>query len=294
MYQKVIHNNMLRIVVGVLGSLLLACAINLFIVPQHLYTGGLYGLCQVIRTVLVEKAGWVVTSFDLAGLFYLSVNIPLLVLAYRSLGRPFVIRLIICTLTNSLFLTIIPSPTTPIITDTLTSCLVGGIISGFANGLVLTCGCSCGGLDILGLYLSKKGSSFTVGKFSISFNAVLYLICGLLFSVNTAIYSAICTVFSALFLDRAHQQNIAVQLLIFTKDKEHEIAQFIMDELERGATYWSGKGGYTGDDLKVLCVCMSKYEVATAQQKARQIDPDAFFVVQEGVRVSSNFERHLF
>ena len=81
---------------------------------------------------------------------------------------------------------------------------MGGILAGFSNGLVLTCGASCGGLDILGLYLSKKGKGFTVGKFSLLFNAALYTLCLILFSAPTAIYSAIYTVFNALFVDRVH------------------------------------------------------------------------------------------
>lgn len=98
--------------------------------------------------------------------------------------------------------------------------MVGGILAGFASGLVLTCGCSTGGLDILGLYLSKKGSRFTVGRFSISFNALLYTLCFFLFDATTAIYSAIYNVLSSLFLDRIHRQNVTVQLLIFTKKND--------------------------------------------------------------------------
>ena len=56
-------------------------------------------------------------------------------------------------------------------------CLVAGILSGFSCGLILTCGCSTGGLDVLGLYLSKKGTGFTVGRFSITFNTALYVLC---------------------------------------------------------------------------------------------------------------------
>ena len=78
----------------------------------------------------------------------------------------------------------------------LVSAAVGGILAGFSNGLVLTCGASCGGLDILGLYLSKKTKGFTVGRFSLLFNAVLYAMCLVLFSAPTAIYSAIYTVFN--------------------------------------------------------------------------------------------------
>ena len=292
MYSKILHHRLLRLFAGILGTLISALGVNLFIVPQCFYSGGLYGTCQVIRTLLIERVE-LSFPFDPAGILYFLLNIPLLFLAFRTLGRKFVLRLIVCTVSSSLFLSLIPIPSVPIVSDPLTSCLLGGIVSGFGGGVVLTCGCSSGGLDILGLYLSKKGSAFTVGRFSLSYNAVLYLICGLLFDVNTAIYSAIYNVFSALFLDRIHQQNVTVQVLIFTKNDVGPINNFVLQNLSRGLTYWSGKGAYTNETVNVLCICMNKYEVASLQQTVQEKDPHAFFIVQEGVRTHGNFERHL-
>lgn len=292
LYTKLMHNKGLRLVGGLLGSLLMSVAINVFIVPQGLYAGGAYGLCQVIRTLLQTKLG-VEASFDLAGVLYFFMNLPLFLLAFRTLGRTFCLKAGICTVSNSVFLALIPSPAVPIIPDPLTSCMIGGILVGFAAGLVLTCGCSTGGLDILGLYLSKKNNKFTVGRFCISFNVCLYLLCFILFDATTAIYSAIYNVLSNLFLDRLHRQNVSVQLLIFTKSKDPALPKYIMEQLDRGVTYWQAKGAYTGDDVQVLCVCLSKYEIDTLEQVIRDIDPNAFFVMQEGVRVEGNFKRHL-
>lgn len=292
LYTKLMHNKGLRLVGGLLGSLLMSVAINVFIVPQGLYAGGAYGLCQVIRTLLQTKLG-VEASFDLAGVLYFFANIPLFLLAFRTLGRTFCLKAAACTVSNSVFLALIPSPAVPIIPDPLTSCMIGGILVGFAAGLVLTCGCSTGGLDILGLYLSKKNNKFTVGRFCISFNVCLYLLCFILFDATTAIYSAIYNVLSNLFLDRLHRQNVSVQLLIFTKSKDPALPKYIMEQLDRGVTYWQAKGAYTGDDVQVLCVCLSKYEIDTLEQVIRDIDPNAFFVMQEGVRVVGNFKRHL-
>ena len=292
MFSKALHNRWLRLCVGVLGELIVAASINLFIVPHNLYTGGLLGFCQLIRTVAAQNLE-LTPGFDFSGILYLLLNIPLLVLAWRNLGRAFVLRTITCTVCCSLFLTLIPVPAEPIIEDLLTSCLLGGIVGGFAGGMILTCGCSGGGLDILGLYLSKKGKGFTVGKFSVSCNAVLYALCLVLFDASTAIYSTIYTVFSSLFLDRSHQQSITVQMLICTKGKHPELPRFIMETLERGVTCWKGHGGYTGQPLEVLCVCLNKYEIETLRREVLRIDPHAFFIVQEGVQVGGNFEKHL-
>ena len=159
--------------------------------------------------------------------------------------------------------------------------------------MALTCGCSTGGLDVVGLCLTKRGSRFTVGRFSMSFNVLLYAACALLFDIQTAIYSVIYTVFCSLFIDRGHQQNISAQVLIFTKDEDPELPQNIMGRLGRGVTYWQGKGAYTGSDIRVLCVCVSKFEVAELQETVRELDPQAFFIVQEGVRIGGNFTRKI-
>ena len=86
-----------------------------------------------------------------------------------------------CTVTSSLFLSLVPPPAAPLVEEMLTNCVLGGILVGFSLGIVLTCGCSTGGLDILGLWLAKKGKGFSVGRFSLSFNALLYTLCAVLF-----------------------------------------------------------------------------------------------------------------
>lgn len=290
MYDKMLHNRWARLGVALLGTLILSAAVNLLIVPQNLYTSGVLGMCQVIRTLL-ERVG-ITAEFDIAGILYFVINVPLLVLAWKSMGRRFVIRMIICVVANSLFVSVIPIPEVPIVEDELTSCLLGGILSGFGGGLVLTCGGSTGGLDTIGLYLSKKGKG-TVGRLAILFNAVLYIICAILFSLPVALYSAIYSVFASLFVDRLHQQNIAVQVLIFTKEKGEELRQYIMTELERGVTYWNGNGGYTEQPMQVLCVCLDKYEVVSLRQAIQEVDPTAFIMINEGVHTGGNFERHL-
>ena len=292
MYNKAMHSRWLRVVGIVAAALLMAFGINRIIVPQGLYNGGVLGLCQVIRTLLDTKLGIRVSDVDLAGALNLAANIPLMILAWRTLGRTFVAKLILGTVCSSVFMMLIPVPAQPVVDDVLTSCLIGGLINGASIGLMLTCGGSSGGLDILGLYLSKK-RGITVGRMSIMFNAVLFSVCMVLFDTRTAIYSAIFSVITSLMVDRMHQQNITVQALIITKEKGEELPKAIMDAIGRGVTCWEGLGAYTGDDVRVLCVCLSKYEIETLQQAVRAIDAEAFIMVQEGVHTSGNFKRHL-
>ena len=286
-----LHNRALRMVVAVIGELIAAAALNLFIVPLHLYTGGLMGVCQLLRTLAADYLGMNFGAYDVAGILYFLLNIPILLLAYKNLGRAFVAKTLICTVAFSLFYSLIPSPSVPIVDDYLTACLLGGILAGVGGGLVLTCGASGGGLDIVGLYLSKRGSQFTVGKFSLSFNAVLYTACLFLFSPEVAIYSVIYNFFTAMVLDRMHQQNVSIQALIFTKGDEDALARFIIENLGRSVTYWEGVGAYTKEDVHVLCVCLSKFEIEELVHAVHTIDPHAFLTTQEGTRIYGNFRR---
>lgn len=293
MLYNTLHNRWLRIIAAVVGELIAAAALNLFIVPLNLYTGGIMGVCQLIRTFLQTQLGVSFGAYDIAGILYFLANIPILLFAYKDLGLGLVAKTIICTVSYSLFYSIIPIPSAPIVDDYLTACLLGGILTGIGSGIVLTCGCSSGGLDVVGLCLSKRGSGFTVGKFSLTFNVFLYTACLILFSPEVAIYSVIYNFFTSMVLDRMHQQNVNVMALIFTHADEHILGQFIIDKLGRGVTYWNGTGAYTGKDVHVLCVSLSKYEIEELLHAVRSIDPQAFLTVQEGVHVYGNFRKKL-
>lgn len=293
MLYRTLHNRWLRLVAAVVGELIAAAALNLFIVPLGLYTGGLLGLCQLGRTLMQTYLGVSFGAYDMAGILYFLLNIPILLLAYKTLGKTLVFKTLICTVSYSLFYSLIPIPSTPIVEDYLTACLLGGILAGVGSGIVLTSGGSGGGLDIVGLCLSKRGSTITVGKFSLSFNAFLYGACLLLFTPSVAIYSIIYNFFTAMVLDRMHQQNVSVQALIFTKQDEGELARYIIEHLGRSVTYWNGIGAYTGEGVHVLCVCLSKYEIEELVRAVHSIDPHAFLTTQEGTRIYGNFQRRL-
>ena len=77
-------------------------------------------------------------------------------------------------------------------------------------------------------------------------------------------------------LDRMHQQNITVQAIIITHADERKLSDYIMQQLKRGVTYWSGTGAYTGETVHVLCVCLSKYEIEELRHAVHSFDPHEF------------------
>ena len=103
MLYSTLHKRWPRLVASVVGELIAAAALNLFIVPLGLYTGGTLGLCQLIRTLLQSALGLETGSYDIAGILYFITNIPILLLAYKTLGRELVVKTIVCAVSYSFF-----------------------------------------------------------------------------------------------------------------------------------------------------------------------------------------------
>ena len=111
----------------VLGIMLLAFAINVFIVPNSLYNGGVLGISQLIRSFLENYFSF---PFDIAGLINLGFNIPLFLIAYKFVSKPFFFRTVFCIVVQTIFLTFIPIPEQAIVPEMITSVLIGAILGG--------------------------------------------------------------------------------------------------------------------------------------------------------------------
>ncbi len=270
-----------------LGSLLFAAGINLFLVPANLYNGGTVGISQIIRTLLNMNN----SQFDIAGIINFIINIPLLFLAYFHFGKPLFWGTFFGIATQTIFFSIIKIPVTPIVDEYFVACLMGGILSGVGVGITLKSGGTGGGIDILGLYFTQKFKGFSVGKFALLFNAVVYGVCALLFTLPTAIYSIIFTAIYSLAVDKSYPQNINENITIFTKNPV--LYKKIVEELKRGATYWKGTGGYTDTDTYIIITVISKYEFIKLKRVLEQEDPDAFVLVNRQEQIMGNYSLRL-
>ena len=282
-----------RNVVAVVGMLVFSAGINLFIVPANLYNGGVLGISQVIRTVLVRYFHLASGTTDIAGIINMLLNIPLFVLAYVFVGKKFFFRTLVCVVSQTLFLSLIPIPAIPIVRDSLTASIIGGIFGGTGIGIALQSGGSSGGLDIVGMIFTKRFKGFSVGKVSLSVNAVIYIVCAVLFGLPTAVYSIIYSAVSMLMTDRAHTQNINTEVVIFTKKKPLKIIDYIVTEYHRDATWWEAKGGYTEENTYMVIVVLSKYECAHLKRELKEVDEHAFVIVKDGMSVVGKYEKHL-
>ncbi len=276
---------------GVFGALLYAAGINLFVVPAELYTGGLMGICQVIRTVLADAFGLRFQSFDIAGVIYYIINVPIFLVAFSRIGRMFLVKTLASVTAITLFISLIP--TVVIVEDVMAACVVGGIISGAGVGIMLRMGSSGGGTDVVGVLLIKWRRDFSVGKVNLLVNLVLYGACIFLFDIGTVVYSVIYAAVYSVAMDKVHTQNINVEVHVITKADTSALEKKVFEELGRGITKWSALGAYTYERSHVLYIMLSKYEVNRLKTIIREYDPQAFIVVNEGVSVDGNYLKKL-
>jgi uncharacterized membrane-anchored protein YitT (DUF2179 family) len=280
-----------RTLTGILGALIYAIGVNFFIVPAQLYTGGLMGISQVIRTMVIDFTPMTLPDFDIAGLIYYAFNIPIFILAVTRIGKRFFLKTLIVVTAMTAFLALLPI--TLILSDPLAAAVIGGILTGTALGLILRMGASSGGMDVVGVLLSKWKKDFSVGKINLIVNIGLYTCCLFLFDREIVIYSLIYAAVSAVAMDRAHFQNINVEVTIITKVHTELLEEEIFEELGRGITKWQCLGTYTYEQSHILYIVLSKYEVHRLRKLVHKFDPRAFIVINEGVYVDGHYLKKL-
>ncbi len=272
------------------GSLLFCVAINFFVVPNNLYTGGILGLSQLIRSLSIDLFN-MNSSFDFSGVLYYLINIPLFIVAYKSVGKTFFFRTLFAVSIQSLMLSLIPNK--QLVDNILTNVLVGGILGGVGVGMILSSGASTGGTDIVGLALAKKNNHFSVGKLGLLVNTIIYVIAGLSYGLEIMIYSIIYSFVGSLVSDHTHKQNICSYVMIFTKENPHLLIDFIKDELHRDCTYWEGYGGFDQSKTYISYSAMSKYELQRLERHIHELSPNAFMIKSEGIGIDGNFQKKL-
>ncbi|MEG0169194.1 YitT family protein [Anaerorhabdus sp.] len=274
----------------IVGCSMFSLATNLFIIPHGLYNGGFVGVAQLVIE-LINRTTSLNLSNNLTGMVNFLINIPIFFFTYRLLSKKFFFASLVGMLVITLTLSIIPVSTVPILEDTLSSCVIGAILGGLGIGITLLNGGSGGGMDIVGVYAALRWKGFSVGKIQLFINVLIYLMCALLFSLPTAIYSIIFQFLFSMVIDKIHYQNIEINAMVFSKNRE--IKHQINSELGRGVTFWKGFGAYTNEETEVFVVVVSKYEIHRLEKLIRDLDPKAFIIFSESYRVSGGFEKRL-
>ena len=255
------------------GSILCAVAINGILIPNQFLAGGISGLSLFIH--------YLFPAMPVGALNFL-LNIPLFVVGWLFVGRRFFYYSLagMTIFSAALLLTI---PTFPI-HDPLLKALTAGIISGVGSGVILKSLGSGGGLDILCVILLKR-FSVRIGTTVMAFNCALMLAALFRFNLEIVLYTLIYLFVTTQLINLVVTGLNQRKAVMVVSPKWQEIAQEIMETMQRGVTIVNGEGGYTGQELRILYSVITFQELSRFKEMVRQHDPQAFLVVTETLEV---------
>jgi uncharacterized membrane-anchored protein YitT (DUF2179 family) len=256
-----------------IGAVVQAAALNLFMVPADLASGGVSGISQVLN----HFTDWPI------GLMVFLGNIPLFVIGWRYLGGPrFATRTIFAVLAYSIAVDLTGKfiPAGGISGDTLLNALYGGVVSGIGLALVYRGRGTSGGSDILARILGHYRSMPISQTYLIS-DAFTMLLAGITFGWENALYAVVMLYVSGISAETVAQGSRVVRTAMMITEQPEEVGQSVLHTLGRGVTLINGKGMYTGEPRAVLYCVISRVEVERLKAIVAEVDPRAFIVIGE-------------
>lgn len=269
-------------VIIVFGLLLYAFAFCALILPHEIVIGGVAGVGTLVYFATNGLISVAVTSYV--------VNLILLAIAYKIVGRTFVLRTIfgvtVVALGIGLFENIFMSIGHPLVPDTVVSIVLGAILCGVGIGTTFIHNGSSGGTDIVAATVAKK-SNVSIGRTMIFTDMTIVSMSILLpfagswearveARIPTIVYGFMVTFIVSYVTDMIINTNRqAAQFMIFSS-KWREIADRINREAHRGVTVLDGQGWYTKHEVKMLLVWCRKIESVTIFRIVKSIDEEAF------------------
>lgn len=252
----------------VLGLCIYAFGFTAFVLPEKVVIGGLVGVGSLV---------YFLTDIPVAITSY-ACNLLLLAIAYRIVGRQFVVRTVFgATVLNLLIGIMQPLFPEPLIAQqTFMNIIIGGVLCGVGIGLAFTHNGSTGGTDIVAAMVSKR-SNVSIGRMMIYCDFLIISSSFFLFyQIDKVVYGLVVTFLASFMTDQVINTNRqAVQFTIISRYWE-EIATAINNEARRGCTVLSGMGWYTKHEVKMLIVMCRKIESVTIFRIVKSIDKDAF------------------
>ncbi len=271
-----------------IGSFILATGFVYFVTPHKIVPGGVYGIAIVVHYLTEGMFSFWPEGFPI-GLFGLILNIPLTIAGIRILGPRFGVKTIVGFVLTSLFIDGItmlrPNGDAPLVEDVLLSCIFAGVLIGFGLGLIFKSRATSGGSDIIAMIIAKY-TRLQLGRLMIYVDSVIVLF-GLLAFGDWAIplYSWIVIYITGKVIDLILDGADYNKALLIVSKAHKEIKEKLLVDLERGGTYLSGEGMYTGEEKKIIYTVVSRREVAILEEFISNIDPDAFITIMDAKEI---------
>ncbi|MGI6405733.1 MAG: YitT family protein [Syntrophaceticus sp.] len=257
-----------------MGSIVIALALDVFLVPSRIAAGGVSGLATIVYHLLMIPVG--VTM--------LVINIPLFILSFRELGKHVFVRSIYGALATSAFIELLANRVPVMTGDVLLASIYGGIFSGIGIGIVLRAGGTSGGTDLVARLLHKY-FPVTVGQGLLGADFVVISLAAIFFNAELALYALLSLIITSKMIDLVQEGISFAKAAFIVSDHSEEISQAVIKMLGRGVTELQGKGMFTGDERPVLICVVGKTEESRLKDLIYGIDQKAFVFITDAHEV---------
>ncbi|MBO0475795.1 YitT family protein [Vagococcus sp. DIV0080] len=265
----------------IFAGLVLAVALNLFLIPANVFSAGVNGMAQLLSGILLTSFG---IKLD-TGIIIFIMNIPIAILGWIKLGKSATIFSLLTVLSVTIMTLIVP--VTEVTNNQLMNGIVGGVLTGVAVGVTMKYGFSTGGMDIVSLILSKT-TGRTVGSLMLIINIFIIGTAGFVFDWESALYTIISIFCTTQVVDSIHTSHQKVTAFIITT-KQEEVIHSIQTEILRGMTLLPGTGVYSRKETSVIMIVVTKYELYALEQAVYLSDQNAFINIVPTQTVMGSF-----
>lgn len=262
----------------VLGAFLAAGGVKVLLIPNQLIDGGVVGLAIMAAHLFGEP---------LLPIFLILFNLPFVILAYKQIGKHFVIQMFTAVLLFAFFLLLFYW--VPLIFkleplrfegDAIEVIALAGFVIGVGVGLIIRHGGSTDGTEILGILVNRK-QGFTVGQVILFANVFIFLAAGFVYwNWHTALLSLLTYVVATKVMDMVIVGFEDTKSVTIITAKSEILTQRLMDDLGIGLTVLYGRGGYSKEKCEILYVVVERLQLAELKEIIHQEDPQAFVAVE--------------
>ncbi|MFV0496637.1 MAG: YitT family protein [Candidatus Fimivivens sp.] len=255
------------------GAFLQAIAIQCFISGCRIAPGGVSGIAILLNYMFALPVG--IMSFVL--------NVPLLILSWLYLGRLSTVKTLKTVAIMALVQDILVTPFFPAIAgERIVLAAFGGVFSGVGMAMIFMRGSTTGGMDIAAKLIQRAAPHFQIGHALMLVDLLIVVASVIVYrNIDTAFYGLLCIVCTTQTIDMIIYGMKRSTMVTIISAHNAEIADGIMRQLGRGATFLKSCGAFSRRESEVLLCVVDKKEFYRVKQIIDSYDANAFFIVSE-------------
>lgn len=265
-----VRTTIFNILGTIAGSAIYALAVNLFLVPHNIVTGGLTGISILIHHFFPQIG---------IGLMVAIMNVPLFLVSWKLVGHRYMLFSLLGMGIASLAIDY-TTWITPVDTEPLMAALAGGLMMGAGLGFVFRQGASTGGSDVVARLIRLRHPYMRMGFIILMVDAAVIAASVAVFrSINPGLYSILAIYLSSRTIDLTLYGTDVGRVAYIISNHNDEIADAISQSLQRGVTYLSGEGAYTQAPRKIILCAIKRQQIPPLKKLVKEIDPQAFIIL---------------